>query len=111
MFDEIRKEAEGSRWLIYDMEIKLRNVREALGYGLDERGFDSRWGLGVFLFTTASRTALGPAQPPIQWIPGGLSLVVKRPGREADHSSHLVSRSRMRGAIPPLSNTPSWHGA
>jgi len=24
---------------------------------------------------------------------------------------HLVQRSRIRGAIPPLPNTPSWHGA
>jgi hypothetical protein len=29
---------------------------------------------------------LGPNQPPIQWVPGALSLEVKRPGREADHS-------------------------
>jgi hypothetical protein len=43
-------------------------------------------GPGIFLFTTASRTALGPAQPPIQWVLGVLSLGVKRPGREADHS-------------------------
>jgi hypothetical protein len=43
-------------------------------------------GLGIFLFTTASRTALGPTQPPIQWVPGALSLGVKRPGHEADHS-------------------------
>jgi hypothetical protein len=48
--------------------------------------FDYRRGLGIFLFTTASRTALGPIQPPIQWVPGALSLRVKRPGREADHS-------------------------
>jgi hypothetical protein len=27
----------------------------ALGYGLDDRGFESRQGLGIFLFTTASR--------------------------------------------------------
>jgi hypothetical protein len=40
----------------------------------------------AFLFTTASRTALGPTQPPIQWVPGALSLGVKRPVREADHS-------------------------
>jgi hypothetical protein len=49
-------------------------------------GFDSRRGLGIFLFTTASRTALVPTQPLIQFVPGALSLGVKRPGRETDHS-------------------------
>jgi hypothetical protein len=49
-------------------------------------GFDSRRGLGIFLLTTASRTALGPTQPPIQWVQGALSLGAKRPGRKADHS-------------------------
>jgi hypothetical protein len=33
-----------------------------------------------------SRTALGPTQRRIQWVPGALSLGVKRPGSEADHS-------------------------
>jgi hypothetical protein len=58
----------------------------ALGYGLDDRGFESRQGLEIFPFPTASRPALGSAQPHIQWVPGILSLGVKRPGREADHS-------------------------
>jgi hypothetical protein len=43
--------------------------------------------MGIFLFNAASRTVLGPTQPPIQWVPGALSLGVKRPRREADHSS------------------------
>jgi hypothetical protein len=33
-----------------------------------------------------SGTALGPTQLPIQWVPEDLSLGIKRPGREADHS-------------------------
>jgi hypothetical protein len=49
-------------------------------------GFDSRRGLGIFLFTTACRTALGPTQPSIQWVQGALSVGLKRPGREVDHS-------------------------
>jgi hypothetical protein len=50
------------------------------------RGFDSRRGLGGFLFSIASRPALGLTEPPIQWIQGYPSPAVKRPGREADHS-------------------------
>jgi hypothetical protein len=65
------------------------SVGIVLGYGLDNRGSRVRFpaGLGIFLFTTASRTALGPTHPPIQWVPfRAVSLGVKRPGREADHS-------------------------
>jgi len=31
-----------------------------------------------------TRLALGPTQPPIQWVPGALSLGVRRLWREAD---------------------------
>jgi hypothetical protein len=58
----------------------------ALRYGLNDRRFESRQKLGIFLLTTASRPAVGPIQPPIQWVPGALYLGVKRPGREADYS-------------------------
>jgi hypothetical protein len=51
----------------------------------DGSEFEFRWGKN-FLFSTASRPAVGPTQPPIQWLPGALSTGIKRPGREADHS-------------------------
>jgi hypothetical protein len=57
-----------------------------MGWKIGVIGFDSQQELGIFLFTTTSRTALEPTQPPIQWVPGALSLGVKWPGREADHS-------------------------
>jgi hypothetical protein len=56
-------------------------------------GFDSRQGLGIFLFDTMSRPALGPNQRPIQWVPGALSPGVEWPGCETDRSPPF-------GAIP-----------
>jgi hypothetical protein len=68
--------------------VKIFLVGLALRYGLDYRGSRIRYPeeLGIFLLTTASRTALGPTQRTIQWVPGTLTLGVKWPGREADHS-------------------------
>jgi hypothetical protein len=34
---------------------------------LDRPGIESRWG---WVFTHPTRLALGPTQPPIQWVPG-----------------------------------------
>jgi hypothetical protein len=39
-------------------------------YELENRWFDFPQRLGIFLFTTASKTALGPTQPPIQGVRG-----------------------------------------
>jgi hypothetical protein len=74
-------------------------------------GFDSRRGLGIFLFTTVSRTALGPTQPPIQWVPRALSLRVKRSGREADPSPPSSAEVENERSYTPLPNTSSWRGA
>jgi len=62
-------------------------------------------GLGIFLFTTASRPALDPTQPVIQRVPGVLSPAVKRSGREADHSppsSAEVKNAWSYNYTPPI---------
>jgi hypothetical protein len=58
----------------------------ALDFRLDDRGLQSLQGLGIFLFTTASRMILGSTQPPIQWVQAALTLGVKRSGGEAKYS-------------------------
>jgi len=46
-------------------------------------GFDSWWGLGIFICDTVSRLALGSTQPPIKWIQEAFSLGVKQSGHVA----------------------------
>jgi hypothetical protein len=36
-------------------------------------------------------------KPPIQWVPGALSPVVKRPGREVDHSPPTSAEVKQMG--------------
>jgi hypothetical protein len=51
-------------------------------------------------------------QPLIQWIPGALSLGVKRPGREAVHSP--PSSAKVKECVElhlHYPNTPTQHGA
>jgi hypothetical protein len=65
-----------------------------LSYGPDDRGFESKEGLGIFLFNTASKPALGPTQLPIQWVTGAPYLWLKQTGCEADHSSPFSAEFR-----------------
>jgi hypothetical protein len=60
---------------------------------------------------TASRPALGPIQPPIQWVPAVVSPGVKRPWREADHSppSNVEVKNAWRYTSTPQYS--SWLGA
>jgi hypothetical protein len=72
----------------WSSKVKSRDSSVCIATGLrpGRSGFEFRSGLGIFLFTTASRTALVPTQPPMQLVPEVLSLGIKRPGRESDHS-------------------------
>jgi len=65
--------------------------------------------LGIFLFTTTSRTALGLTQPTIQWVLEILSLGVKRLGLEADHSP--ASIAEVKNAWSYTSTPPIRRGA
>jgi hypothetical protein len=109
---DLRLDLPGSLFPL-DFRIKFSYVfRWAGGWIIGVLGFDSRRGLGILLFATASRTALGPTQPPIQWALGALSLGVKRPGCEADHSppssAEVIEWVELYLHSP---NTPSWRGA
>jgi hypothetical protein len=88
------------------MYVHTRTSRDSVfgiptGYGLDDRG----GGVKNFLFSTSSRPALGPTQPPIQWVPGALSPGVKRPGREADHSPPAITEVKK---VRFYTSTPSY---
>jgi hypothetical protein len=54
----------------------------------------------VVLFSTTSRPALEPTQPPR--VPGALSQDVKRQRRDGDQSSPSSAEVKNGGVIPPL---------
>jgi hypothetical protein len=51
------------------------------------------------MFSVAPRRALGPTQPPTQWVPGIISSGIKWQGREADHSPVSSADVKNNGAI------------
>jgi hypothetical protein len=69
-----------------------------------------RRGLGIFLFTTVSGTALGPTQLPIQWVPGAVSLGVKRLGREASYSPPSSDEVKNAWSYTLTPQYVSWRG-
>jgi len=81
-----------------------------LGYGLNDRRFESRQGLGIFLLITASRPALGihPASYPTgtrDSFPG-----IKRPEHEAEHlpPSSIEAKNAWRYTSTPQYAFTAW---
>jgi hypothetical protein len=97
----------------YSVYSRDRVVGIATGYGLDD-GEDRSSSPGRvknLLFSTSSRPALGSTQPSIQWVPGSLSLGVRRPGREADHSPPAGAEVKKMWIYTSNPHTPSWRSA
>jgi len=46
----------------------------------------------IFSFSKTFRQAVGPTQPPIQWVPELFSLEVNRPGRAANQSHPFTAK-------------------
>jgi hypothetical protein len=65
-----------------------------------EAEFDSPQTTDFSLSSTASRPDFGATQSTIQGVRGGSFPEVRRPGREAGHTIHLVPRLRTRGDSP-----------
>jgi hypothetical protein len=61
----------------------------------------------LFLLSKTSGPAVGPAQPPVQWLKRASSPLVKRPGLKLTTHLRLAPRSRTSGALSPLHHTPS----
>ena len=81
------------------------SVGIATRYGLVSPGIESRWGRD---FPHPSRPAVGPTQPPIQWVPD-LFRGVKRPGRGADHPPPSSAEVKKRVELYLYSPSgPSW---
>ena len=84
------------------------SVGIATGYGLDGPGIESRWGRD---FPDLSRPALGPTQPPVQWVPGFFPRVNCGRGVTLTPHTLLVPWSRKSRSIPllPLSAVRPVH--
>jgi hypothetical protein len=96
--------------------IKIRDssVGVALGYGLDDRGSRVRFPAGAGNFSLHHRVQNGSGDHPPSYlrVPGTLSLGVRRPGREADHSPPSSVEVKVCVELYlRYPNTPLWRGA
>jgi hypothetical protein len=56
------------------------------------------------------KPALGPTQPPVQWVSGTLSLGIRQLGHEADSSPPFSTEVKNVWSYASTPVTSSWHG-
>jgi hypothetical protein len=79
------------------------------GWTTGRSRFDPRQRQRIFPLASVSRPALGPTQPPVQWVTWVLSPGVTRPGRDADHSPPCSAEIENDYELYLLSpQAPSW---
>jgi hypothetical protein len=59
-------------------------------------------GQGIFLYSTASISSLGPTKFSNQWVPGAHSPGINRPGREADQCPTSNAEVKNGGPTPHI---------
>jgi hypothetical protein len=93
-----------TKHLSQDSQCPVRNSGVGIATKLraGRPGFVSRQLQATFLYSTASRPALGPTQPSIQSVLRAISQRVKRPGSEGDHSHPSSAEVKNCGATPPF---------
>jgi hypothetical protein len=83
--------------MLYEIIIGIVGICISTGYGL---GFDSLQRQEIFLYSTASRSAINFTQSPIQWVHDALSKRIKQTWREAYHSPPSNAEVKNGGAVP-----------
>jgi len=73
-----------------------------LSYGLNDPGFESRKGQGIFLFSKNAHADSVAHVASCSMCIMTSFLGVKRPESEVDHSHYIVPMLRMSGSMPPL---------
>jgi hypothetical protein len=89
--------------LLFDSSVGI-----ASGYRLDSRGLIPGRGKRFSVFHSV-QTGSGTHPASYTMFTWALSMGVKWPGREADHSPPSSAEVKNGGAIPPLPHKSSWH--